>query len=56
MNGMDDFTKGEIVNSLKNIGKQLEISNRLAILDRLVSIDTITKESYVEELKELLTK
>ncbi len=53
-NTMNFEADRETLNNQENIGVQLSISNRIAILDRLHASESITTESYVEELKELL--
>lgn len=47
------FIVGSPACSLSIIAREMQIKNRLAILDRLYEAGGLEKETYIKELKEL---
>ena len=47
------FVVGSPACSLSIIAREMQIKNRLAILDRLYEAGGLEKETYIKELKEL---
>ena len=48
------FIVGSPACSLSIIAREMQIKNRLAILDRLYEAGGLEKETYIKELEELL--
>lgn len=48
------FIVGSPACSLSIIAREMQINNRLAILDRLYEAGGLEKETYIKELEELL--
>lgn len=46
-------TDMEVSRTLKEIAKQMTISNGVQILDRLYARDSISKEEYIKEMYDL---